>query len=150
LVRPGFGRRYAPAVRRAARIHAALGVSSVAGDWWWVCTFLLFARFRYADLFIRDGVRVLLAGAWASIIAIAAQSRLPLSFTFLYERIGTLVNRWFFRAPDYRAAARQFAIRVRDGNWIDGAHLDAKRPFRRLGAPCAACRFRDHARNSAA
>jgi two-component system, LytTR family, sensor kinase len=105
-----------------------------------VCTFLLFARFRYADLFIRYGVRILLAGAWAGLIAFCAQSAfvwhvvrqfsspgamhvflvllvatgLLLSFTFVDERISTLVSRWLFRAPDYREAARRFTERIRD------------------------------------
>lgn len=105
-----------------------------------ICTFLLFARFRYADLFIRYGVRILLAGAWAGVIAFAAQSLFVwhvvrqfsspavvhvflvilvaagflLSFTFVEERISTFVSRWLFRAPDYRAAARQFGEKLRD------------------------------------
>jgi two-component system LytT family sensor kinase len=39
-----------------------------------ICTFLLFARFRYADVFIRHGVRILLAGAWASVLAVITGS----------------------------------------------------------------------------
>src|SRR5207253_3636748 len=39
-----------------------------------VFAFLLFARFRYADLFIRYGVRILLASVWAFAIVMAAQS----------------------------------------------------------------------------
>ena len=101
--------------------------------------FLLFARFRYADLFIRYGVRVLLAGFWASVVAFAAQSvtlmrfahnspsppavhlfsmilianALLLSFTFIDDRISTWLNRCLFRAPDYRACLRQFADKLR-------------------------------------
>jgi two-component system LytT family sensor kinase len=101
-----------------------------------LCAFFLFARFRFADLFVRYGVRILLAGLWASIIAFFAQSgillhlarqtpspaslhvfavilfagALLLSFTFVDERISRLVNRWLFRPPDFRAANRQLAI----------------------------------------
>ena len=101
-----------------------------------LCAFFLFARFRFADLFVRYGVRILLAGLWASILAFFAQSgillhvarqtpspaavhvfavillagALLLSFTFVDERISRLVNRWLFRPPDYRAANRQLAI----------------------------------------
>ncbi len=104
-----------------------------------LCAFLLFARFRYADLFIRFGVRILLAGLWASAIAFSAQSgyllqlahrasspgavhafmiilfanALLLSFTFVDDRISTQVNRWLFRAPDYRIWARQFGDKLR-------------------------------------
>jgi two-component system, LytTR family, sensor kinase len=103
-----------------------------------LCAFFLFARFRFADLFVRYGVRILLAGLWASILAFFAQSgillhiarqtpspaalhvfsvillagALLLSFTFVDERISRLVNRWLFRPPDYRAANRQLAIQL--------------------------------------
>jgi two-component system LytT family sensor kinase len=102
--------------------------------------FLLFARFRYADIFIRYAVRFLLASVWAFALMIAAQSAyiwhvvdqmpspaaihvflvlvtatgLLLSFTFVDERITALVSRMMFRAPDYREAARQFTNQVRD------------------------------------
>ena len=105
-----------------------------------VFIFLLFARFRYADLFIRYGVRVLLASIWAFATVMAAQSGfmlhvlgrmsspaamhvflvltvatgLLLSFTFVDDRLTALVSRMMFRAPDYREAARQFTNRVRD------------------------------------
>ena len=100
-----------------------------------LCAFFLFARFRYADLFIRYGVRILLAGTWAAVLAFFAQSAilfhiasrspspqavhvfgvillgnaLLLSFTFVDDRLSVLVNRWLFRAPDYRAERRQIA-----------------------------------------
>lgn len=103
-----------------------------------LCAFFLFARFRFADIFVRYGVRILLAGTWASVVAffsqsailmhVARQARSPasvhvfavlllagallLSFTFVDERIGRLVNRWLFRPPDYRAATRQLANRL--------------------------------------
>jgi two-component system LytT family sensor kinase len=105
-----------------------------------IFAFLLFARFRYSDLFIRYGVRILLASAWAFLIVLAAQSAfmfyvvrhmasppamhvflvlivatgLLLSFTFVDDRISALVNRMLFREPDYREAARQFTNRIRD------------------------------------
>ena len=105
-----------------------------------VFAFLLFARFRYADLFIRFGVRILLASIWAFAIVLAAQSAfiwhvvnqmsspaavhvflvlivatgLLLSFTFVDDRITAFVSRMMFRAPDYREAARQFTNHVRD------------------------------------
>jgi two-component system LytT family sensor kinase len=105
-----------------------------------LCTFFLFARFRYADIFLRYGVRILLAGLWASVLAFTAQSpvllhiamharspgavhvfavilvanALLLSFTFVDERISALVNRWLFRPPDYRTARRRLADRLRD------------------------------------
>ena len=105
-----------------------------------IFAFLLFARFRYADLFIRHAVRILLASAWAFAIVIIAQSALMwhvvnqmsspaamhvflvlitatgllLSFTFVDDQISALVSRMMFRAPDYREAARQFTSRVRD------------------------------------
>ena len=105
-----------------------------------VFVFLLFARFRYADLFIRYGVRILLASIWAFAIVSAAQSAfmwhavekmsspaaihvflvlitatcLLLSFTFVDDRLTALVSRMMFRAPDYREAARQFTNQVRD------------------------------------
>jgi two-component system LytT family sensor kinase len=101
--------------------------------------FLLFARFRYADVFIRYGVRILLAGMWAIFIANAAQyidrvhathrkaspgsmhvvllilvsSAVLLSFTFFDDRFSTWLNRWLFRAPDYRACLRQVSERLR-------------------------------------
>ncbi len=101
-----------------------------------LCALFLFARFRFADLFVRYGVRILLAGLWASVLAFFAQSgmllhvarqmpspasvhvfavillagALLLSFTFVDERISRLVNRWLFRPPDFRAASRRLAI----------------------------------------
>ena len=102
--------------------------------------FLLFARFRYADVFIRYGIRILLAGAWASLLAFTAQSptvmhvaqqasspgvlhvfivillanAFLLSFTFVDDRLTTSIIRWLFRQPDYRAALRQLAGKLRE------------------------------------
>jgi two-component system LytT family sensor kinase len=138
--------------------------------------FFLFARFRFADVFIRYGVRILLAGLWATILALFAHSdflmrttartlspqashvfgvilaanALLLSFTFADERISVMVNRWLFRPPDYRAAARQLRDEidrlqsepeitktvedcVRNTLHLDGALLlsiDCERPWR--------------------
>jgi two-component system LytT family sensor kinase len=104
-----------------------------------VLSFLLFARFRYADAFIRYGIRILLAGFWAAIMAFTAQSEILrhvasqapsppaahvfivillaniflLSFTFVDDRLTRAVSRWLFREPDYRAALRQLAGRLR-------------------------------------
>jgi len=103
-----------------------------------LCAFFLFARFRFADLFVRYGIRILLAGLWASLLAVFAQSdllrhlarqtqapaavhvfgvillasALLLSFAFVDERLSRLVNRWLFRPPDYRAATRGLANRL--------------------------------------
>ena len=103
-----------------------------------LCAFFLFARFRFADLFVRYGIRILLAGLWASLLAFFAQSdflrhlarqtqapaavhvfgvillasALLLSFAFVDERLSRLVNRWLFRPPDYRAATRGLANRL--------------------------------------
>jgi two-component system LytT family sensor kinase len=103
-----------------------------------LCAFFLFARFRFADLFVRYGIRILLAGLWASLLAFFAQSDflrhlarqtqvpaavhvfgvillagiLLLSFTFVDERLSRVVNRWLFRPPDYRAATRGLANRL--------------------------------------
>jgi len=104
-----------------------------------LCAFLLFARFRFADVFIRYGVRMLLAGVWATVVVFIAESwamhlarRTPspaaahvflvlflanlllLSFTFLDERIGTFLNRLLFHAPDYRAETRRLANLLRN------------------------------------
>ena len=105
-----------------------------------VLAFLLFARFRYADVFIRYGVRILMAGAWATLLAFTAQSPILmhvasqatspaavhvfavillaniflLSFTFVDDRLTRSVIRWLFREPDYRSAMRQLAGTLRE------------------------------------
>jgi two-component system LytT family sensor kinase len=104
-----------------------------------LCAFFLFARFRYADVFVHYGIRMVLAGVWAAILAFVMHSTIPmlfashlhspaaahvllvvlaanallLSFTFLDERMSGAVNRWLFRTPDYRAASRELANRLR-------------------------------------
>jgi two-component system LytT family sensor kinase len=96
--------------------------------------FFLFARFRFADVFIRYTVRILLASFLAVLLILLSESPalrhvtsmtrysaavhlfassllaavLLVSFIFLDRRSGELVNRWIFQAPDYRLAARQF------------------------------------------
>ena len=105
-----------------------------------LCTFLLFARFRLADRFIRYAVRILLAAFWAGMLAgittapttwemvhraqfpaaihafllVLSVNALLVSIAFVDERIGKTVNRWLFRAPDYRSEARALAARLRD------------------------------------
>lgn len=100
--------------------------------------FFLFARFRFADLFIRHGLRLLLAGLAAlSLVLLINASlvnrlliRLPfakagylflatsvaavllLAFAFGDQRLEKLVNQGIFRAPDYRKAARQLGERL--------------------------------------
>ncbi len=102
-----------------------------------LCAFFLFARFRFADVFIRYGVRILLAGTWAAVMASAGQwwhrSRLNwaaspeaihifgvvlvalvllLSFTFVDERISALISRWLLRTPDHRTLAQQLGEKL--------------------------------------
>jgi two-component system LytT family sensor kinase len=103
-----------------------------------LCAFFLFARFRYADVFVHYGMRIALAGIWAYILAFVMQSSIPmlfalhlhspaaahvllvvtaanallLSFTFVDERMSAAVNRWLFHTPDYRAASRELANRL--------------------------------------
>lgn len=106
-----------------------------------LCGFFLFARFRYADVFVRYSVRILLAGSLATLLAMGARqvflaSRaeshlsatpavhvfgvtlmaglLILVFAFADAPITALVIRWLFRSPDYRAATRRLAERLRD------------------------------------
>ncbi|MEW6733335.1 MAG: histidine kinase [Acidobacteriota bacterium] len=101
--------------------------------------FFLFARFRFADIFIRYSFRILLASLLAVILVLIIDAQfvwqianltaypraahnfavsipttvLLLSFALLDRSIGILVNRWILRAPDYRNAARQLGERLR-------------------------------------
>ena len=102
------------------------------------CAFLLFARFRYADLFLRYGVRILLAGIWAGVLVAVTQSPilwmgrqshapsaihiltvivlanlLLLSFSTVDEFLSRRAVRWLFRPPDYRSETRRLAERLR-------------------------------------
>ena len=136
-----------------------------------LCSFFLFARFRLADVFIRYGVRILLAGVWAAVLAFTAQSSfllhvamnarspgalhvflvivvgnaLLLSFTFVDERLSSLVNRWLFRAQDYRAVRRQFASKLAEltaESEIAAAMEDAARVPLQLSGACLLARER--------
>jgi two-component system, LytTR family, sensor kinase len=101
--------------------------------------FFLFARFRFADVFIRHSLRILLASLLAVVLVLvfdaplvvrlANQTAFPvavrvfwgsvlattllLSFALLDRGICTLVNRWIVRAPDYRHATRQLGEALR-------------------------------------
>ena len=103
-----------------------------------LCAFFLFARFRYADVFVRHSVRIILAGTLASSLIATVQSQflthvaeqapsagavhvfamlfvtnvILLSLTFLDEAISRRVMGWLFRAPDYRAEARRLGARL--------------------------------------
>jgi two-component system LytT family sensor kinase len=103
-----------------------------------ILAFLLFSRFRYADVFIRYGIRILLAGFWATLVtatssaamSVARHASAPaaahvfivillanfflLSFTFVDERLTTAATRWLFREPDYRGALRRLAVTLRE------------------------------------
>jgi two-component system LytT family sensor kinase len=115
-----------------------------------LCAFFLFARFRYADVFVHYGTRIVLAGIWAGLLAGVMQSTIPilfaahlhspggahvllvmiaangllLSFTFLDERISSTVNRWLFRTPDYGAARSALANQLREAR-TDAAAIAA-------------------------
>ncbi len=99
--------------------------------------FFLFARFRFSDLFIRQSLRVMLAALTAAaftlsyyILSLVQFSRLAypgaaraglatltalsilVLFTFADRRIGECVNRWIFRAPDYRTLLRELSEKL--------------------------------------
>ena len=100
--------------------------------------FFLFARFRFSDLFIRYSLKVVLAAltavaftlssytlsffrfegrvaypgaARACVETLTAVPMLVL-FTFVDRRIGEFVNRWIFRAPDYRTLLRELSEKL--------------------------------------
>ncbi|HEY4047725.1 MAG TPA: histidine kinase [Acidobacteriaceae bacterium] len=100
--------------------------------------FFLFARFRFSDLFIRYSLKVVLAAltavaftvsyyilsffrfegrvaypgaARACVETLTAVPMLVL-FTFVDRRIGEYVNRWIFRAPDYRTLLRELSEKL--------------------------------------
>jgi two-component system LytT family sensor kinase len=103
-----------------------------------LCAFFLFARFRYADVFVRYAVRIVLAATLAASLIytvqtefllhiagrapsagavhvfamLAATNLVLLSLTFLDEAISRTVMRWLFHAPDYRAEARELGARL--------------------------------------
>jgi two-component system LytT family sensor kinase len=129
------------------------GAAAYSGEWDFISahiillvvllSFFLFARFRYADVFVRYGVRILLAGLWASLLAFFASASLTilhagphsvapqamhiflvmvvansllLSFTFVDDRISTLVNRWLFHPPNYRTEAHALGEKLRSAS----------------------------------
>jgi len=97
--------------------------------------FFLFARFRFADVFIHKGIRILLASAASALVCIAmyadwignlaARTAFPraaevflgsmvltvllLKFASIDRWIEQHVDRWVVRAPDYRNATRELA-----------------------------------------
>jgi len=100
--------------------------------------FFLFARFRFSDLFIRHSLKFVLAAltavaftlsyyilstlrfegrvaypgvARACLETLTAVPMLVL-FTFIDRRIGECVNRWIFRAPDYRTLLRELSEKL--------------------------------------
>jgi two-component system LytT family sensor kinase len=100
-----------------------------------LCGFFLFARFRYADTFVRYSVRMILAGTLAASMLQMTEARVLahigqhataslhvfamvflantvlLSLTFLDDAISRRLIRWLFRAPDYEAEASKLAAR---------------------------------------
>jgi len=100
--------------------------------------FFLFARFRFSDLFIRHSLKLLLAALTALVLTLVHYSlsffrfegRVPFPgaarasletltavpilvlFTFVDRHIGECVNRWIFRAPDYRALLRELSEKL--------------------------------------
>ena len=100
--------------------------------------FFLFARFRFSDLFIRHSLKVLLAALTALALTVIHYSlsffrfggRLPFPgaaracletltgvpilvlFTLVDRNIAEYVNRWIFRAPDYRALLGESAEKL--------------------------------------
>jgi two-component system LytT family sensor kinase len=102
-----------------------------------LCGFYLFARFRYADVFVRYAVRIALAGTLAASLLSIAESRVLshmvpdqvsaasfhvfamvflantvlLALTFLDDAISRKLIGWLFRAPD-RSEARRLGARL--------------------------------------
>jgi two-component system LytT family sensor kinase len=100
--------------------------------------FFLFARFRFSDLFIRHSLKVVLAALTAVALTLsyytlsffrfegrvayprAARTGLEtltavlvlVLFTFVDRRIGECVNRWIFRAPDYRTLLQELSEKL--------------------------------------
>jgi two-component system LytT family sensor kinase len=100
--------------------------------------FFLFARFRFSDLFIRHSLRVVLAaltavaftlsyyilsffrfegrvaypGAARAFVETLTAVPMLVLFTFVDRRIGECVNRWIFRAPDYRTLLRELSEKL--------------------------------------
>lgn len=103
--------------------------------------FFLFARFRFADLFIRHSLRLVLASMSAITVVIASRADLVsklamltasanpkagyffidsvlvtvllMVFLFLNRHLGAFVDRWIVRVPDYRSAQRLLGEQLR-------------------------------------
>ncbi|MGA7315816.1 MAG: histidine kinase [Silvibacterium sp.] len=100
--------------------------------------FFLFARFRFSDLLIRHGVRMVLAALTAVVLTLSyyffslfrfegrvaypsvARSCLEtltavsilIPFAFVERRIGEWVNHWILRTPDYRTLLRELSQKL--------------------------------------
>jgi two-component system, LytTR family, sensor kinase len=100
--------------------------------------FFLFARFRFSDLFIRHSLKFVLAALTAVAFTLSYyilstfrfEGRVAYSgavracletltavlmlvlFTVVDRRIGECVDRWIFRAPDYRTLLRELSERL--------------------------------------
>lgn len=101
--------------------------------------FFLFARFRFADVFIRHSIRIVMASGVAIILVLTVESMFHaprpvlepyphairlvaagllvafvlLSFTVIDRGMGLFIDRWILRAPDYRSATRALAETLR-------------------------------------
>jgi len=127
-------------VSPADPVRCALGVISQQSVLLVVIgTFFLFARFRFADLFIRYSVRLLLASISAALLVLvlsapfvrqlAANASHPRAVRFFLMTIlitdllvcfapldrsfSKLLNRWIFHAPDYRTKLRELGEELR-------------------------------------
>ena len=101
--------------------------------------FFLFSRFRYADIFIRHSLRIVSAAVAAgvflllnhaflrfdlsrashpevvrSFVETLAVAIILLLYALLDRHIGVYVDRWIFRAPDYRSLLRQLTVSLSD------------------------------------
>lgn len=100
--------------------------------------FFLFSRFRFSDLFVRHSLKVMFAaltavilmlfysilsmflfegrlaypGAARAFVEVLVAVPMLVVFTFVEGRIGELVNRWIFHAPDYRALLRELSEKL--------------------------------------
>jgi two-component system LytT family sensor kinase len=123
-----------PEVQAALRVVAKQSVLiGVLG------AFFLFARFRFADVFIRHSIRIVLASGVAILLVVTVEAMFHaprpvlapyphairlvavsllvawvlLSFTVLDRGMSLFVDRWILRAPDYRGATRALADALR-------------------------------------
>jgi two-component system LytT family sensor kinase len=136
----------------ASSRHMAMTLVAVGGHLLLVlcfCIVFLFARFRYADIFVRYSVRIFVAGSLAAFLGFSLSIQLParvaehvapsrqehvlmltliiygllLSFTFIDQRIAAAVNHWLFHPPDFRLATQQLGDTLR--------HLDSENEIAR-------------------